>query len=108
MRLTRFVSLHFLFYDLCPQEPSRRSNDAGASEAPNDQLSRINELYKDKVKPIFQKKCFDCHSQNTQYPLVLQIPGARQLIDGDIEEAKEHLDFTNDFPFGGMGSHPKT
>lgn len=73
------------------------------AKPPNDQLSRINELYKDKVKPIFQKKCFDCHSQNTQYPWYYKIPGARQLIDGDIEEAKEHLDFTNDFPFGGHG-----
>lgn len=72
-------------------------------KAPNDQLSKINELYKEKVKPIFQKKCFDCHSQSTNYPWYYNIPGAKQLIDGDTKEAKEHLDFSNDFPFGGHG-----
>ncbi|MBK9294171.1 MAG: heme-binding domain-containing protein [Oligoflexia bacterium] len=68
------------------------------------QLFTINEFYKDKVKPIFQKKCFDCHSQNTQYPWYYKIPGAKQLIDDDLKKAKEHLDFSNDFPFGGHGT----
>ncbi|MBK8204899.1 MAG: heme-binding domain-containing protein, partial [Bdellovibrionales bacterium] len=79
-----------------PQAPTPQSQEA--------LLGRINELYKFNVKQIFQKKCFDCHSQNTQYPWYYKIPGAKQLIDGDIEEAKEHLDFSNDFPFGGHGA----
>lgn len=73
------------------------------SKTPTDQLSQINEIYKRGVKPIFQKKCFDCHSQSTKYPWYYKIPGAKQLIDSDIKEAKEHLDFSNDFPFGGHG-----
>ncbi|MCO5143954.1 MAG: heme-binding domain-containing protein [Oligoflexia bacterium] len=53
---------------------------------------------------MFQKKCFDCHSNSTVYPWYYKTPGIKQLIDSDIEEAKEHLDFSNDFPFGGHGA----
>lgn len=63
----------------------------------------INRAYVETVKPIFQKSCFDCHSGTVNYPWYYKIPGARQLIDRDIREAKEHLDFSKDFPFGGHG-----
>lgn len=93
---------------LSPTAFAHKNHNAGhstqaPSKAPNDQFSQINEIYKRDVKPIFQKKCFDCHSQTTKYPWYYKLPGAKQLIDGDIKEAKEHLDFSNDFPFGGHG-----
>tara|TARA_Y100000590_G_scaffold470776_1_gene670453 strand:- start:83734 stop:84204 length:471 start_codon:yes stop_codon:yes gene_type:complete len=59
----------------------------------------INTNYKKRVKPIFEKSCFDCHSGETNYPWYYKIPGIKQLIDSDIKEAKVHLDFSNDFPF---------
>lgn len=62
-------------------------------------FSLINEKYLSDVKPIFQRSCFDCHSSQTQYPWYYKVPGVRQMIDADIKEAKEHLDFENDFPF---------
>lgn len=68
-----------------------------------DRLAKINTLYTFSVKPIFQNKCFDCHSQKPNYPWYHAIPVIKQLIDRDISEAKEHLDFTNDFPFLGHG-----
>jgi hypothetical protein len=67
-------------------------------------LERINLDYVRQVKPIFQKSCFNCHSSSIQYPWYYNLPGAKQLIDHDIKESKEHLDMTNDFPFGGHGS----
>lgn len=70
-------------------------------------LHQINERYKQTVKPIFQKSCFDCHSERTQYPWYYKIPGAKQLIDSDIRESKKHIDLTNDFPFRGHGSPEK-
>jgi hypothetical protein len=65
---------------------------------------QINEAYKKSVKPIFQRSCFDCHSQLTRYPWYYKIPGANGLIDSDTAEAKKHIDLTSDFPFQGHGS----
>ena len=60
---------------------------------------KINTSYLKKVKPIFKKSCFDCHSSQTTYPWYYKVPGVKQLIDSDIKEAKSHLDFSNDYPF---------
>ncbi len=65
----------------------------------NEKLKQINTMYLKDVKPIFQTSCFDCHGSLTKYPWYYGIPGVKQLIDADIEEAKEHLDFSSDFPF---------
>lgn len=60
---------------------------------------KINKTYLENIKPIFKKSCFDCHSNQVSYPWYYQIPGINYLIDQDIKEAKEHLDFSNDYPF---------
>jgi len=65
--------------------------------APNYRV--INEQYLKTVKTIFKRSCFNCHGRITHYPWYYKIPGIKQLIDHDIREAKEHLDFSNDFPF---------
>ena len=74
-----------------------------SSTAEEEVLKKINADYVSEVKPIFQKSCFDCHSSATSYPWYAKLPGAKQLIESDIRESKEHLDFSNDFPFGGHG-----
>ena len=61
----------------------------------------INRRYEESVKPIFEQKCFNCHSNQTHFPWYYAIPGVKQFIDSDIEEAKSHFDFTNGYPFGG-------
>ncbi len=69
-----------------------------------DDLQKINEiaeLYQKDIYPIFKNKCFDCHSPNTLYPWYYKVPVVKQLIDHDISEAKEHLDFGGGFPFKG-------
>ncbi|MEZ4741063.1 MAG: heme-binding domain-containing protein [Bdellovibrionota bacterium] len=67
-------------------------------------LRKINKSYTNSIKQIFQEKCYNCHSNQTKYPWYYPIPGIRQLIDHDIKDALEHLDFTNDFPFAGHGT----
>jgi len=37
-------------------------------------------------------------------PWYYVLPGVKQLINSDIEEAKEHMDMSADFPFSGHGS----
>lgn len=65
---------------------------------------RTNQLYLQNVRPIFKAKCFDCHSDQTRYPWYYRLPGIKQLIDDDIKEAREHMDLSHDFPFGGHHS----
>ena len=67
-------------------------------------MEQINAAYKKEIKPIFQRTCYDCHSQNTRYPWYSNIPGVKQLIASDIKEARKHLDLTDDYPFKGHGS----
>ncbi len=64
----------------------------------------INQTYLKLIKPIFKKSCFDCHSNNVQYPWYYKIPIITDIIDSDIRKAKSHLDFSFDFPFKGHGN----
>jgi hypothetical protein len=53
------------------------------------------------VEPMLKKSCYDCHSDQTNFPWYHSLPIVKQLIDTDITEAQEHLDFSEGFPFGG-------
>ena len=59
----------------------------------------INSSYLADIKPILEKKCFDCHSNATKFPWYYKIPGFKQMIDYDIKKAKRHIDMSKDFPF---------
>ena len=69
-----------------------------------EQLERIDKFYKKEIKPIFQKKCFDCHSNYTQYPWYYKLGVGKDIIDEDIREAKIRMDMSRDFPFTLQGS----
>jgi mono/diheme cytochrome c family protein len=62
-------------------------------------MKKISEAYLKNVKPIFEKKCFDCHGSTTQYPWYARLPGPKQLIEYDVGEAKKHLDLSPGYPF---------
>ncbi len=62
-------------------------------------MQSMRDDYMAKIEPIFRRKCFDCHSNRTEYPWYSNIPGVRQWIDSDIREAREHLDMSGGFPF---------
>jgi len=68
-------------------------------------LENINAMYVSKVKPIFSNKCLSCHGIYKNKPWYHVIPGVKQLMNRDIDEAKEHMDMSNDFPFGGHGEN---
>ena len=116
--MIRRYSLLILFFLICSlsayphakRRPEKKSGDAGKTIEKiqivtiEKKLEKINALYRSSVKPIFQQKCMDCHSDQTKYPWYYRIPGLKQLLDKDIREGLEHLDISNDFPFGGHGS----
>jgi len=64
-------------------------------------LVRINTSYLQKVKPLFERACFDCHSDRTEYPWYFSIPGIKQLMNDHIAEGVRHLDLSKDYPFKG-------
>ncbi len=66
-----------------------------------DIYKQVNDDYIRQVEPIFQAKCFNCHSLKTNYPWYYKLPGAKQIINDHIKEALGHLDMTEGFPFKG-------
>ncbi len=80
-------------------DPNHAKTKHPVGESEKEKFARINEKYLIDVKPIFQKSCFDCHSSETRYPWYYKVPGIHHLIDSDIKEAREHIDFGPDFPF---------
>lgn len=60
------------------------------------------------IESILKKSCFDCHSNKTNYPWYYKIPTIDAMIDSDIKEAREHLDLSNGFPFGGHADQLST
>ena len=69
-----------------------------------EQVERIGKFYKKEIKPIFQKKCFDCHSNYTRYPWYYNVGLGKDIIDDDIREGKIRMDMSRDFPFTLQGS----
>jgi cytochrome c peroxidase len=68
-------------------------------------LPPIKDSFDKNIKPIFEKKCFDCHSSRERVlPWYAVIPGIKQLIASDIQDAQEEVDMTDGFPFNGTGS----
>lgn len=65
--------------------------------------AKVNSRF-EEVRPIFEKSCFDCHSKFTDYPWYHSLPLVKGFLDGHIKEAREHLDMSDDFPFGGHAS----
>jgi hypothetical protein len=46
------------------------------------------------VHETFVKKCYDCHSNNTQYPWYVHVQPIGWWMASHIKEGKDHLDFS--------------
>lgn len=46
------------------------------------------------VDNILKTSCYDCHSNNTEYPWYSYIQPARMFLDSHIKEGKENLNFS--------------
>jgi hypothetical protein len=47
----------------------------------------------ENVKTIFRTSCYDCHSNNTNYPWYASIQPIRLFMESHIKEGKENLNF---------------
>ena len=46
------------------------------------------------VESILRTSCYDCHSNNTEYPWYSYLQPARMILDSHIKEGKENLNFS--------------
>lgn len=65
--------------------------------------AQINVDY-ERLKPVFKDGCFDCHSDQTDFPWYHSLPVIKGWLDEHIAEARDELDFSRGFPFGGHHS----
>ena len=47
----------------------------------------------DSVEAIFQKSCYDCHSNNTDYPWYAEVQPISWWINHHVNEGKEEVNF---------------
>ena len=48
------------------------------------------------VQAIFKNSCYDCHSNNTDYPWYARVQPIRTIVDGHVRQGKVDLNF-NEF-----------
>lgn len=87
--LVVFIAIQFM-------QPAR--NQSGQEEQAD-----ISKTYSipDTIYALFKNTCFDCHSNNTNYPWYSNIQPMGWLIAGDIENGKTKLNFSE---FGSLSS----
>ncbi len=80
-RVVIWVVVLFVLLQLVPLD---RTNPpvTGAIEAPAD------------VRRVLETSCFDCHSNATDWPWYAWVAPASFLVVHDVEEAREHLNFS--------------
>lgn len=71
-----------------------RDHNEQSNVSPNE-LTKVY-VVPPKVSSILKKSCYDCHSNNTNYPFYARIQPMRYLMDGHVRKGKEELNF-NDF-----------
>lgn len=47
-----------------------------------------------EVQDVLQTSCYDCHSNNTNYPWYSYLQPSRTLMEWDIENGKKNLNFS--------------
>lgn len=75
-----------------------------SNESQMEIFKTINADYLKTVKPIFQNSCFNCHSSQNHFPWYHSLPFVNGFLGSDVQEAKKHMDLSNDFPFKGHGT----
>ena len=70
-------------------------NNVNSRAALSNDISRIFPV-PDSVQNILQNSCYDCHSNNTQYPWYAEIQPVAWWLNDHIKEGKKEINF-NEF-----------
>ena len=57
------------------------------------------------VQQIFERSCYDCHSNETRWPWYSQVAPVMWLVAHDVDEGRGHLNFST---WGGLSEKAKT
>ena len=71
-------------------QPARNSD--GGQVLPT-HISKVFDI-PNNIQTILQTSCYDCHSNNTNYPWYSYLQPARMLMEWDIADGKENLNFS--------------
>jgi len=63
--------------------------------APANDISKVIPI-PDNVQQILQKSCYDCHSNNTEYPWYAEVQPVAWWLNNHIQEGKREINF-NEF-----------
>lgn len=96
-KLIPLLLVSFSFFAVAHESHHKKTHPA--TPETKSSLEEINERYLKDIKPIFERTCFDCHSSQARLPWYQKVPGIKQWIQSDLDEAKEHLDMEPNFPF---------
>ena len=88
---TILLILFFLFLVIQFYQPDKNNNSITAT---NDIHSMVS--VPDTVQQLLKVACYDCHSNNTNYPWYTNIQPVGWWLNDHIEEGKAHLNF-NEF-----------
>ncbi len=80
--LVALVGIQFIPADVNKQEVISSSDIRHVYDVP------------EKVINILENSCYDCHSNNTDYPWYSQVQPMRLLMDKHVREGKEELNFS--------------
>ena len=59
----------------------------------------------EEIRTVFERSCFDCHSNETRWPWYSEIAPAMWVVAADVDEGREHLnlsDFGNYKPLSAV------
>ena len=59
-----------------------------------------------QTRQLAQQACFDCHSNETEWPWYSNIAPVSWLVQRDVDEGREHLNFSN-WPKGRKADDPE-
>jgi hypothetical protein len=88
-RIVVFLLLVFIAIQFF--QPSKNNNDFDLT---ND-ISKMVAV-PDSVQSILKSACYDCHSNNTEYPWYSNVQPVAWWLNDHVEEGKQHLNF-NEF-----------
>lgn len=80
--LVAFIVIQFI--------PSKLNESDAKSEA------RLTSLYEvpQEVEKVLATSCYDCHSNNTEYPWYNKIQPVAMYLSSHVEDGKRHLNFS--------------
>lgn len=99
--------------ELQRRQEAIRQAEAAKVEFEKEKKRVMNEIISDanrgleEIKPLIQKKCFDCHDSNTKLPYYAHVfPGINPILKHQVEGIKA-LDFVNGYPLKALGNPPQ-